>query len=303
MNHRDILDSVADGVYFVDRDRRITFWNRAAAEISGHRDEDVLGKCCPEGGLQHVDAEGRLMCHDACPLSAVLRDGAPRRELAFLKHRDGHRVPVRVTARPLRSESGEIVGVVETFTDITHELAVQRRNADLERLAFIDPLTELGNRRFAEHQIEGALAERARHGRRVGLLLVDVDHFKAVNDRWGHQAGDAALRSLARTLTASARTLDFVARWGGEEFLVLVRDADAAGLTAAAERLRRMVEGASVRLDGHEASLTVSVGATLACAGDTASDWLARADAALYESKARGRNRITFAPAPIDNHG
>jgi diguanylate cyclase (GGDEF)-like protein/PAS domain S-box-containing protein len=293
MNYREILDSVADGVYFVDRERRITFWNRAAAEISGHSDQDVLGKLCPEGAIQHVDANGQPMCHEYCPLTAVLKDGQARQEEAYLHHRDGHRVPVRVRVRPLRSETGQVIGAVETFTDISNEIESQRRAADLERQAFIDVLTGLGNRRFAEHQIERALAEQARHGRRFGLLMVDVDHFKTLNDRWGHASGDAALRGLARTFSAAARSEDFVSRWGGEEFLVLVRHDELRGVTAAAERLRRMVQASSVRLGETSVHLTVSVGATLSREGEDATALVARADALCYQSKRDGRNRVT----------
>lgn len=295
MNYREILDGVADGVYFVDRERRITFWNRAAAEISGHSDEAVLGKLCPEGAIQHVDANGQLMCHEHCPLTAVLRDGRPREEECFLKHADGYRVPVRVTVRPLRSSAGEVVGAVETFTDISKEIEFHRRSAALEHLAFIDELTGLGNRRFAEHQIESALAEQARRHCRFGLLIVDADHFKSVNDRWGHSAGDEALRSLARAFTAAARAQDFVARWGGEEFLVLVRDGQLDAVSSVAERLRRMVQASSIRVDEIDLRLTVSVGGTLSREGESAAALVGRADAMLYESKSGGRNRVTVA--------
>jgi diguanylate cyclase (GGDEF)-like protein/PAS domain S-box-containing protein len=293
MNFRDILDSVADGVYFVDTERRITYWNRAAAEISGHRDEDVLGRLCPEGAIQHVDANGQSMCHDACPLTAVLGDGQPREEVAFMRHAHGHRVPVRVRVRPLYSETAQLIGAVETFTDISNEIEFQRRSGDLERLAFLDPLTGLANRRFGEHQVECALAEQARHGRRFALLLVDVDHFKSVNDRWGHAAGDAALRSLARTFTAAARAEDFVARWGGEEFLVIVRTGEIEGVRRAAERLRTMVAASSVRVENTELRLAVSVGAALSRPAEGLAELVARADAMLYESKNAGRDRVT----------
>ncbi len=184
--YHEILDNVADGVYFADRECRITFWNRAATEISGHPRESVVGRQCSQGPLQHVDMEGRRLCQtDACPLSSVLADGQPRQADILLHHRDGHRVPVRVSVRPIRSQTGEVTGAVETFTDITALLAVERRAAELERMAFIDPLTGLGNRQFGERELESALSELDRHGRTFGLLLLDIDDFKSVNDTLG----------------------------------------------------------------------------------------------------------------------
>ncbi len=292
-SEREILDDVADGVYLVDRDRRITFWNRAATEISGHPPEAVVGHRCPTGPLQHVDAEGRRLCQTACPLSFVLADGQPRQADVFLRHRDGHRVPVRVSVRPIRSSTGEVEGAIETFTDITPLLALQRRAAELERLAFIDALTGLGNRQFGERQLESYQAEQDRHGRRFGLLLLDVDRFKDINDRLGHEAGDALLRSLGRTLAGAARTEDFVCRWGGDEFVVLVREGDAVGVASAGERFRSMVAVSSAAVDGAELAVSVSVGAAISGSGGTPAELLRRADAALYVSKKRGRNRLT----------
>ena len=294
--YHEILDNVADGVYFADRERRITFWNRAATEISGHPRESVVGRQCSQGPLQHVDMEGRRLCQtDACPLSCVLADGQPRQADILLHHRDGHRVPVRVSVRPILSQTGEVTGAVETFTDITALLAVERRAAELERMAFIDSLTGLGNRQFGERQLESALSELDRHGRTFGLLLLDIDDFKSVNDSWGHETGDAVLRAVGRTLSGAARTEDFTARWGGEEFLILVRESEIPGLGSAGERIRRMVAAASVSLPGAEIGVTVSIGGTIARPGETAAELLRRADALLYRSKERGRNRVTVA--------
>jgi len=294
--YREILENVADGVYFVDRERRITYWNRGASEISGHSREDVIGRTCPLGPLQHVDMEGRRLCQTACPLSYVLADGQPRQANIMLHHRDGHRVPVRVSVRAIRSVTGEVTGAVETFTDITPQLAGERRVAELERMAFIDLLTGLGSRQFGERQLESALSELDRHGRAFGLLMLDIDDFKRVNDIWGHETGDAVLRAVGRTLAGAARGEDFIARWGGEEFVVLVRESGVPGLSAAGERIRRLVAAASVSLPDAEVGVTVSVGGTIAHPDETALELLRRADALLYESKGRGRNCVTVAP-------
>ncbi len=302
--YRQILENVADGVYFVDRERRITYWNRAATEISGHAREAVLGLRCPEGPLQHVDMDGHRLCQGACPLTFVLGDGQPRQADILLRHRDGHRVPVRVSVRPIRSADGLITGAVETFTDISPLIAAQRRAAQLQRLAFIDTLTGLGNRQFGERQLESALAELDRYGRQFGLLLLDIDDFKHVNDTWGHETGDTVLRALGRTLAGAARAEDFIARWGGEEFLVLVRESEPRGLGAAGERIRRMVAETRVSALGPdiagqaaptEIGVTVSVGGTIARTAESQLELLRRADVLLYRSKERGRNRVTVA--------
>ncbi len=293
-NAREILENVADGVYFVDRDRRITFWNRAATEISGHPRERVVGHRCPTGPLEHVDDEGRRLCDTDCPLAFTLADGEPREAEVFLKHRDGHRVPVHISVRPLRSASGQVVGAVETFRDTTLLREIERRATALEQLAFIDVLTGIGNRQFAERQLESYLSDQTRHGRGFGLLLADIDGFKSINDTRGHDAGDAVLRMLGRTLKGAARAEDFVARWGGDEFLVLVREGGTAGLESAGKRIRSMVAASAVSVEGTEIQVTLSIGGVLAKPGESAADLLRRADALLYRSKSEGRDRLTI---------
>ncbi len=126
---------------------------------------------------------------------------------------------------------------------------------------------------------------------------MDIDHFKAVNDKYGHAFGDAVLAGVGATLHGAVRAGDIVARWGGEEFAVLVEAPDDAGLIDAAERLRVLVAQSEVRLAGLSSKVRVSVGGARAVAEDSAESLFARADAALYRAKHAGRNRIEIAPA------
>ena len=295
IDYRDILDNVSEGVYFVDRQRRITFWNDAASEITGHPREALLGGECPEGPLRHVDDEGRALCRTGCPLKKVLQDGTPRKAAVFLQHRDGHRLPVRVSVRPIRGASGAITGAVETFSDDSALVDSRRRASELEKLAFADTLTGLGNRRFAEQQLLRQMVAFQRHGRPFGVLLLDIDHFKKVNDTWGHAAGDAVLAAVGRTVAGTVRGDDFVGRWGGEEFLAIVTEADEQRLVNAGERCRRMVNGCVLQHESTSLSVTVSIGGALVRPGDDLRSLVKRADDLLYRSKSGGRNRLSIA--------
>lgn len=121
-----LLDEVAEGVYFTDRQRRITFWNKAAERISGFSRTEVLGRRCLENILIHVDDRGRSMCMGLCPLANTLKDGQPRRAAIYLHHKNGHRVPVQVRIFPLRDEKQREIGAVELFTDAS-ENRISRR--------------------------------------------------------------------------------------------------------------------------------------------------------------------------------
>ncbi|HSN69564.1 MAG TPA: diguanylate cyclase, partial [Thermoanaerobaculia bacterium] len=213
--YRTILDNLYDGVYFVDRERRITYWNRGAERITGYSAAEVVGSRCSDNILMHVDSHGTLLCRDLCPLAATMLDGSERTADVYLQHKNGHRVSVSVRISPLRSEQGEITGGVEVFTDNSQKLSAIARMEAFEKLAYLDPLTGTANRRFAEITLHARYEEFKRYGWPFGLIFIDIDRFKSVNDELGHAAGDEVLKMVAKTLMNSARTFDVVARWGG----------------------------------------------------------------------------------------
>jgi diguanylate cyclase (GGDEF)-like protein len=288
---REILETVADGVYIVDRDRRILWWNRGAERITGFARGEIVHTLCYDDNLRHVDIHGTPLCVGHCPLVHAMQEGTPRNDRVFLHHKRGHRVPVEVNVIPLRNADGSIVGAVEVFRDIS-ALDEPAMGEELRRMALLDPLTELGNRRYAEITLGSRLSETSRYGWTLGVLFVDLDHFKEINDRHGHDTGDDALRMVARTLRHTARASDFVGRWGGEEFLVLLPNATEAELTAAAERFRALVESSGLRLPSGFLNVTASIGATLARPEETPESVVRRADALMYQAKREGRNRV-----------
>lgn len=287
--YRTILEQVEDGVYFVDLDRRITYWNAGAERITGYCAEEVQGHSCSEGILRHVSEGGYHLCTHGCPLAAVMADGHPREASVFLHHKQGHRVPVVVMGSPIRNDRGDITGSVEVFHVRRAADFANSHASDLDA-AYRDPLTELGNRRFVEAHVAPVLTNHDA----VGLLFLDLDHFKKVNDTWGHSVGDAVLRMAGQSIAHGLRQSDWPIRWGGEEFIAVVRTAmNLADLEIVAERLRMLVEESWLDVDGHRVGVTVSVGATMLPAGASWSDALDRADRLMYASKAAGRNRVT----------
>jgi diguanylate cyclase (GGDEF)-like protein/PAS domain S-box-containing protein len=292
--YRDVLDHLYDGVYFVDEQRTITYWNKGAERITGHTAESVVGKRCADSVLQHVDEEGRRLCGRRCPLLRTMHDGTPREDHVFLHHADGHRIPVLVRAAPMYDDGGRIVGAVETLSDNSSLMNALKRIHELDDAACRDPLTNVGNRRFADLKLDSSLAEFRGHGMHHGVLFVDIDKFKGVNDVHGHVAGDKVLAVVGRTMQANLRTTDVVARWGGEEFIAIVFNVDQARLAALAENIRVLVSRSTVVMDEGEINVTVSIGATLMRPDDDRESLIARADSLMYRSKQDGRDRVTI---------
>lgn len=297
---QSFIDNLYDGVYMLDRQMRITFWSAGAERISGYLAADVIGKRCSDNILMHVDETGRNVCLTGCPASRTLLDGQFREAALFLHHRAGHRVPLKIRVFPLRNAEGRITGVIEVFRDQTDVSRLEERLETLEKLAMLDPLTQLGNRRFIEDALRVRLAGYKREETpRVGVLFVDIDHFKRINDTYGHAQGDDVLRMVAQTMRRALREFDVLGRWGGEEFVVLVLYADEAGLTDVAERLRRLVEQSWIETAQGRVSVTISVGGSLSVPGDDLESLIARADAQMYRSKREGRNRVSLDVADL----
>ena len=293
-HYKDLLDSLHEGVYFVDRGRRIGYWNKAAELITGYSAREVVGRRCMENILRHVDGGGRDLCDHGCPLAKTLKDGRTREAEIYCHHKAGHRVPISVRVSPIRDASGHIVGAVESFSDNSPKAEILARIQELEKLALLDPLTRIPNRRYVEMNLRGRLDEMRRYGRSFGVLSMDIDHFKRINDTQGHLAGDAVLKAVANTLVHNARPFDVVGRWGGEEFMGAIGNVAAGALLVAARRLRALVEHSHVPVGRDSIRVTISIGATLAKPDDTMETLLARADQLLYKSKAAGRNRATM---------
>ena len=290
-----VLGSLPDGVYLVDRARTVTYWNAAATKITGYDQATMLGSWCGSGLLNHVDEDGRPLCGSRCPLLATMTDGLPREARVMLHHREGHLVPVEVRATALRGPDGEIVGAVETFRDDSTRAEERLRVRELELAASTDPLTGIGNRRALEAHLENRLAALRHRDVPLGVLMLDLDEFKHLNDTYGHDAGDLVLRVVAETVQHCLPGRGRVFRYGGEEFVALVADED---LTTVATRLCVYVEESRIELDGHELHVTVSIGATAARVSDEVTEVLRRADSLLYQAKAGGRNCAVTDVAP-----
>ena len=172
---------------------------------------------------------------------------------------------------------------------------------DARQEASTDGLTGLANRRAFDAALRATAGDALNGGSELAFLLIDIDHFKQINDRWGHPAGDEVLRLIAATLTRTMRGKDVVARYGGEEFAIILPGTDRHGAVAAAENLRDAVEQQMLPLPGGAGQVRVTISAGLSCYdhGENLGAWLARADGALYKAKNTGRNRVMFGDAPM----
>jgi diguanylate cyclase (GGDEF)-like protein/PAS domain S-box-containing protein len=317
-----VLEHADDAILAVDHDDTIASWNRGAARLFGLDAVEALGRCIGQlVGTAHAEALLALV-HGA-------RAGTPVVNHEMVCQRaDGGPFHAEVTLVPVEDEAGAIDSVSVVARDVTerrrheaeiealnrqlawrvHDLhrandeleATQREllalNQTLERQATTDALTGLKNRIVFQNSLIEMIAVSERQGTPLSVLLVDIDHFKRVNDTRGHQEGDRVLRAVATALAGHVREQDIVARFGGEEFAVLLPNTGLADAVAVGEGLRFGCQNVvDVELD-----LTVSVGVASFVRDDTDVTLIGRADEALYASKERGRNRVTAARSPSE---
>ena len=194
-------------------------------------------------------------------------------------------MPILTARMEALLRSSELVRRLEVQTEL------------LSKLAAFDDLTGVYNRRSMFHHLEAELSRCRRYGRSITVLMVDIDHFKRVNDEHGHLIGDQALRFVATTLQNELRSMDFLCRYGGEEFCAILPETNRPGAARAGERLRSAIERTGFKQDRVRLPLTVSVGASswTANEGNAIPDLLQRADGALLEAKRSGRNKVQLA--------
>jgi diguanylate cyclase (GGDEF)-like protein/PAS domain S-box-containing protein len=293
-SYERIIENLYDGLYFVDRDRVITYWNKGAERISGFTADEVVGKSCADNILTHVDSQGNSLCTGMCPLAATIADGKLREAELYMHHKDGHRIPVSVRVSTLTDKDGIIIGGVELFTDISNQEATKLRVKELEKLALLDNLTQLANRNYIEREIQSRFEEKKRLNVPFGILFIDIDQFKKFNDIYGHDMGDDVLKLVANTFVANTRPFDLYGRWGGEEFIGIIRNINGKELEVLGNRVRTLIENSYIIHGNEKLYVTISIGATLVNKKDTIDSLIKRADTLLYKSKAAGRNCLTI---------
>ena len=287
-----IISNLRDGVYCVDTERKILFWNKAAENITGYSADEIVGKACADTNLNHIDEDGRPLCTIGCPLFASIIDGAQRKSRVFVRHKQGHRIPIQVNIVPL-IQDGKTIGAIEIFTQDSPAVYEDTLVEHLSGIAMHDALTGLPNRRYLESFLNYNLDAHRLFSSPFAVLFADIDDFGSFNNNYGHEAGDAVLTNIAASVKKNTRKNELVGRWGGEEFLGIYPVAKPYDAPVLAERFRQLVLHTEIMHAGRPLSVSVSAGVTLVRPGDTAESITERADHYMYRSKKAGKNRVT----------
>lgn len=286
-----LIDTMHDGVVFVDTQAKITLWNKGAEQITGISRGAATGRTFAPSLLEMCNNGNRRIHDGSCPVTRALRTNSQIRQRLMILGRQGNLVPIDLHAIPVVSADGGLQGATVLLHDAQPEATLEERCEALHAEVTRDPLTKVANR--AEFDRMQALFIEAHEQAKqpCSLIMVDIDHFKSINDTFGHQAGDEAIITVATLLTTMCRVGDLVARYGGEEFAVLCADCNNADAARRAEEIRRKIfETPHSCLNNRQ--ITASFGVTELQAGDNSETMLRRADRALLMAKEQGRNQV-----------
>ena len=282
----DLYENAPCGYHCIDPQGVVQRMNRTELNWLGYEHDEIVGRM----PFLNLVAPAHRDETQAC-FQRFVENGKVTNHQTQLVRRDGQTIDVSLTASALRDARGQFLSSRTTVVDVTESRRLQR---ELEREARTDSLTGALNRREFTQLAERELS-RARHdGKPISLLMIDIDLFKTINDRYGHHTGDLALKALTATCSAQLRGHDVFARMGGEEFAALLTHSDQNAASQVAERIRSAVEDMVLPLgDGQSLRLTVSLGVAHAPEGQThLENLLQQADANLYRAKNTGRNRV-----------
>ena len=299
------LDSLVEGVVLMDHQERIVLANKAFEKKAGDLKGSLMGQ--KASNLNWKDPNSRQQVKEF-PWQQAIRKGTTQAAVSMtLQNEEGHMRTFMVNGAPILDDAGKARGALATFDDVTliekknTELQdmlnaleksrdeIRRQNLELQVLATQDPLTHCLNRRAFFERFEAEFSRSQRYGHNFSCIMVDIDHFKSINDKHGHPVGDKVLQQVSNVLRECVRVSDVVCRYGGEEFCILLPETDTQGGIFTAERIRSTIASKSI----FDIGVTVSLGvSSYDSDSDNPSELLNRADKALYAAKRRGRDRV-----------
>ena len=288
---QQLIDSMHDGVIFVDEHKNILMWSKGAERLTGVSSSAAAGRQFTPALLDMCNAAGRRVRDEACPVTRALTSQAQLRQRLEILGRQGEHVAIDLHTIPVFCADGELRGATVLLQDAQSEVSLEERCDALHDEATKDPMTKVANRAEFDRMLALFIEAHQQAGLPCSLIMADIDHFKSINDTFGHQAGDEAIITVANLLKTMCRAGDLVARYGGEEFAVLCADCNMTDAASRAEQIRKkLAETPHANLGNRR--LTSSFGVAQLEPADTPDTLLRRSDQALLTAKERGRNQV-----------
>jgi diguanylate cyclase (GGDEF)-like protein/PAS domain S-box-containing protein len=283
--YRDILNGLQIGVSVLDLQKKIVFWSDGAEQITGYLRMDVLGHPSSENILQHCNQKSCEMCAERCPIAIALHDARPIEAMTFIHHKSGHRTQVHTWAIPLRDQHGSIIGIIQTFEGEFALGSPGPNDRPMRERGCIDETTGLPNAEMMRAHLRELLGTFEQLQISFGVLCLELTDLAQFRSRYGQGATRSILQVMAQTLKNTVWPTDFVGRWSEDRFLVILSGCRDDALPVVRQRILDMTVSTSIQWWGEQLSVMVSIGGTVAIAGDEVNALLQRAEQGLPGSR------------------
>ncbi|TDT72580.1 PAS domain S-box-containing protein/diguanylate cyclase (GGDEF)-like protein [Hypnocyclicus thermotrophus] len=291
-NYKNILDNISDGVYFVDKNRKILYWNNAAEKITGFTYNDVINSFCYHNILRHVDKSGNELCRNGCPLLESMKTGTFIHADVYMHHKSSYLLPISIKVFPLKNDKNEIIGAIEIFNKQKKINNTTPSPLALKEFLMYDPLTNLPNAKYLYKVINSKLNEIKSIKRNVGILIIDIANFTSIINKHGSDIANQLLKIVAFTLKSNIKTGDIIAHWKNDKFVLIFNLENKEELNKIAIRLKMLSEKTSILIENKNISLSISIGGTYFLTNDNIEKLIDRLNNALIKSKNDKYNKI-----------
>ncbi|MCP5108763.1 MAG: diguanylate cyclase [bacterium] len=264
-----LLDTLEDGVYFANRQRKVTYWNKAAEAITGYKSGEILGKFCSDNILVHIDEKGNNLCTGMCPLARCMETGEGYDSHIWLHHKEGHRVPVRVRVTPVHGAKNEIVGAVEIFSNRSSKKPFLEEIEEREQQDSLGSLTGLPNKQYMETSLKLKFFEWNQSQRPFGIFRIKIEGLEEVKNNHGQETYEGILKTISGTLIHNFKPSHIVGEWSEKEFLGISGDTNEEKLSQKVERYRILLKKTEFSKGDPPISLSISVASAMVRNNDT----------------------------------
>jgi diguanylate cyclase (GGDEF)-like protein/PAS domain S-box-containing protein len=290
---RSVLEGLQTGVYLVDRNRRIRFWNAGAERITGYLRQDVVGRFLRDHLLTTTDEMKDVETDHADPVNLVFRDGKPSTMDVSILHKEGYRVPIILRTIPIRNSRGLVIGAAESFDKNLSASDWTWRQAGFEDFGCLDEVTGVPTRTFMETHLRENVMTFAEHNIPFGVLIIQADSLGEFRTSRGPGVVHTILRVVAQAVENCLRPTDLVGCWSENQFLAVLSECTESNAERVAERVKRMISKSEIEWWGDKFSVTGSLGGSASRSGDNLEILIQRAEASLKRSIAAGGNCVT----------
>jgi len=292
-NYQTLLDNLYEGVYYVDRDRKIKFWSKGAEIITGYKSTEILGKQCSDKFLSHTSLEGVSFCRSSCLMRNTIATGSYNKAEAYLRHKDGHDVRVSLRISPMFDSKGKVVGATHIFTN--NELYLSSRPDEIKRnlVLYYDDLTKLPSRYNTELILKTKIEEFRRYHWHFATYLIEIDDFEKLRKSYSKDEVNGFTVQFSDLIKKDIRPFDIVGRWAENQFLVIMVNVDKKAMLMLGERMRKLIEETPFKVNETTDNLTLSQGCALIGENISNDVLITKLENLLGSSISAGGNQLT----------